>query len=106
LYLNNIKIYFYGEKLKIEEELIGKEIIDEYGNHIGSVKDVDCNLETRRVQYIITSEEGISAKLGLGKEKLIPIDLLDDVGDKVAIKGIFFKPEKNYYFKKNKMNTI
>jgi sporulation protein YlmC with PRC-barrel domain len=92
--------------VKIEDELIGKEINDESGNHIGTVKDLDWNPQTKRVQYILISEDGISAKLGLGKEKLIPIDMLDEVGDKVLIKGIFFKPEKNNYFKEKKINSI
>ncbi len=81
------------QTMSIQEEMIGKDVIDESGDKVGTVKDVEWDPQTKQVQYILLAEGGISAKLGLGDKKLIPIDMVDEVGDKILIKGILFKPE-------------
>ncbi len=79
--------------MKINEEMIGKDVIDESGDQVGIIKDVEWNPQTKMVEYVLLAEGGISAKLGLGDKKLIPIDMVENIGDKVLIKGILFKAE-------------
>lgn len=79
--------------MKINEEMVGKDVIDESGDKVGVIKDVEWNPESKMVEYILLAEGGISAKLGLGDKKLIPIDMVENIGDKVLIKGIIFKAE-------------
>ena len=75
--------------MKIEDELIGKEVIDESGDEVGVVKDVEWDFNTKMVESIELKEAGISAKIGLGEKKIVPISMVDQIGDKVLIKGLF-----------------
>lgn len=79
--------------MKISDELIGKDVIDESGDQIGLVKDVEWDFETNKVKSIILKEAGISAKIGLGDNKIVPYEKIDAIGDKVLIKGKIFKTE-------------
>lgn len=74
-------------------DMIGKEVIDESGDQVGIVKDVEWNPQSKTVEYILLAEGGISAKLGLGDKKLVPIDMVENIGEKVMIKGILFKAD-------------
>jgi sporulation protein YlmC with PRC-barrel domain len=74
-------------------DTIGKEVIDESGDQVGIVKDVEWNPQSKMVEYILLAEGGISAKLGLGDKKLVPIDMVENIGEKVMIKGILFKAD-------------
>lgn len=86
-------MYLKTQNMKINEEMVGKDVIDESGDKVGVIKDVEWNPESKMVEYILLDEGGISAKLGLGDKKLIPIDMIENIGDKVLIKGILFKAE-------------
>ncbi|HSP89187.1 MAG TPA: PRC-barrel domain-containing protein [Ignavibacteriaceae bacterium] len=77
--------------MKIEDELIGKEVIDESGDVVGIVKDVEWDFKSKMVESIELKEGGISAKIGLGEKKIVPISMVDQIGDKVLIKGLLFK---------------
>jgi|WetSurMetagenome_2_1015567.scaffolds.fasta_scaffold930665_1 sporulation protein YlmC with PRC-barrel domain len=77
--------------LKIENELIGKEVIDASGDQVGIVKDVEWDFRSKRVESIELEEAGISAKIGLGEKKVVPINMVDEIGDKVLIKGRLLK---------------
>ncbi|MBP2046819.1 PRC-barrel domain-containing protein [Methanobacterium aggregans] len=79
--------------MKISDELIGKDVLDESGDQIGLVKDVDWDFETNTVKSIILKEAGISAKIGLGDNKIVPYEMIEAIGDKVLIKGRVFKTE-------------
>lgn len=79
--------------MKINDELIGKEVIDASGDQVGVVKDVDWNPTTNSAEYILLQEAGISAKIGLGDKKMLPIDQVESIGDKVLIKGTLLKSE-------------
>lgn len=79
--------------MKISEELIGKDVIDESGDQVGLVKDLEWDFETNTVKSIILKEAGISAKIGLGDKKIVPYEKIDAIGDKVLIKGKVFKTE-------------
>jgi sporulation protein YlmC with PRC-barrel domain len=77
--------------MKIERELVGKEVIDASGDQVGIVKDVEWNFKSKRVESIELEEAGISAKIGLGEKKIVPINMVDEIGDKVLIKGKLLK---------------
>lgn len=77
--------------MKIEDELIGKEVIDSSGDQVGLVKDVEWDFRSKKVESIELEEAGISAKIGLGDKKIVPINMVDEIGDKVLIKGKIFK---------------
>lgn len=68
------------------DEIKGKEVIDNKGNKIGEVSDIELNLGSRRIEGIVFREGGISSKVGMGKEKTIPCDMVDKIGDKVLLK--------------------
>ncbi len=76
--------------MKINEELLGKEVIDESGDQVGIVKEVDWDFTSNRVTGIILKEGGISAKIGLGEKQMVPYENIDDIGDKVLIRGRLF----------------
>jgi len=77
--------------MKIVDELIGKEVIDESGDVVGSVKDVEWDFKSKMVESIELKEGGISAKIGLGEKKILPISMVEQIGDKVLITGLLFK---------------
>ena len=79
--------------MKISDELIGKDVIDESGDQLGLVNDVDWDFETNTVTSIILKEAGISAKIGLGDKKIVPYEKIEAIGDTVLIKGKIFKTE-------------
>ncbi|MEN6330165.1 MAG: PRC-barrel domain-containing protein [Methanobacteriaceae archaeon] len=76
--------------MKISNELLGKEVIDESGDLVGIVKDVEWNPEANLVESFLLQEDGISAKIGLGEKKILPLEMIDSIGDKVLIKGLIF----------------
>jgi sporulation protein YlmC with PRC-barrel domain len=79
--------------MKISEQLIGKKVIDESGDQVGIVKEVDWDFTSNSVTGIILKEGGISAKLGLGDKQLVPYENIEEIGDKVVIRGRLF-PKK------------
>jgi sporulation protein YlmC with PRC-barrel domain len=79
--------------VKISDELIGKDVIDESGDQIGIVNDVDWDFDMNKVIAIHLKEAGISAKIGLGDKKIVPYEKIETIGDNVLIKGRIFKNE-------------
>jgi sporulation protein YlmC with PRC-barrel domain len=75
--------------MKIEDESLGKEVIDASGDQIGVVKDVEWSFKSKKVECIELEEAGISAKIGLGEKKIVPMDMVDEIGDKILIKVNF-----------------
>ncbi len=76
--------------MKIKDELLGKEVIDESGDQVGLVEDVEWDFETNRINSIVLKEAGISAKIGLGDKKILSYEMIDAIGDKLLIKGKLF----------------
>jgi len=74
--------------MKVVEAVIGKEVIDESGDQVGIVEDINWNFEDNRIEFIILKEAGISAKIGLGDEKIVSYEMIKTIGDKVLIKGM------------------
>lgn len=79
--------------MKINQELLGKEVIDESGEQVGIVKEVEWNHESNKVEYIVLKEGGLSAKLGLGEKQRIPYESVTTIGEKILIKGHLFPDE-------------
>jgi sporulation protein YlmC with PRC-barrel domain len=77
--------------MKIDSELVGKEVLDTSRYQIGVVKDVKGDFDSKRVESIELDEGGISSKIGLGDKKILPIKMVNEIGDKVLIKGRLFK---------------
>ncbi|MTK63108.1 MAG: PRC-barrel domain containing protein [Methanobacterium sp.] len=77
--------------MKIEDDLIGKEVIDASGDKVGTVKEVEWDFQSKRVESIELEEAGISSKIGLGDKRVVPINEVKEIGDKVLIKTRIFK---------------
>jgi sporulation protein YlmC with PRC-barrel domain len=74
--------------MKIKGEILGKEVIDNQGTKVGKIKDLDLDLNSRMIDAIELEDTGLSSKLGLGDKKILPFDLVEQIGDKVIIKKI------------------
>ncbi len=68
------------------KDLSGKDIVDANGDKVGEVDDVEIDVMNKMVTGLVAKEGTISAKLGMGKEKMISMDMVDTVGDKVVLK--------------------
>ncbi|HOI71166.1 MAG TPA: PRC-barrel domain-containing protein [Methanobacterium sp.] len=79
--------------MKINNDLIGKEVIDNLGDQIGVVEDVEWNPSSNSIESLELKEAGVSAKLGLGEKTIVPINLVDTIGDKVIVRGHHFTKE-------------
>ena len=73
--------------MRINEQLKGKEVIDSSGMVLGKVKDVELKWDDNSIESIVLGQSGISESLGLSKdEKIIPYDMIKQVGDKILLK--------------------
>jgi sporulation protein YlmC with PRC-barrel domain len=79
-----------SEDMKINDDLLGKEVIDESGDQVGIVKEVEWDAPSNKVTAIILKEGGISAKIGLGEKQMVPYENIEEIGDKVLIRGRLF----------------
>ncbi len=73
--------------MKITDELKGKEVVDDSGNTIGQVTDVDWNPDSNMVETLIITEGGASAKVGMGKRREISYNMVKTIGEKVLLKS-------------------
>ncbi len=69
------------------DDIKGKEVIDDKGNSIGEVEDIDLNLRNRRIEGLVLREGGLTGKIGRGEKRIIPCDMIDTIGEKVLLKG-------------------
>lgn len=74
--------------MKIKDEIIGKEVMDNQGALVGKIKDLDLDLKSKKIDAIELEDTGLSGKIGLGEKKILPFDLVEHIGDKVIIKQI------------------
>ncbi len=79
--------------MKISDELLGKEVIDEAGDIIGILKDVEWDPNSNKIETLILKEGTISAKMGLGEKKIVPYEMVDTIGEKILIQGKIFQTE-------------
>lgn len=68
------------------KDLSGKDIVDAKGDKVGVVDDVEIDVMNKMVTGIIAKEGTISSKLGMGEERMISMDMIDAIGDKVILK--------------------
>ncbi|MGZ7095863.1 MAG: PRC-barrel domain-containing protein [Methanobacterium sp.] len=73
--------------MKIDDELKGKDVIDDSGDKIGEINDVEWNPGTNMVESIIITEGGASATIGLGDKREISFNEVKSIGEKVLLKG-------------------
>lgn len=68
------------------KDLEGKDIIDADGNKIGEVDSIEIDTNKNTVVGIIANDASLSSKLGMGESKIIPIDKIQALGEKVLLK--------------------
>ncbi len=68
------------------KELEGKDIIDADGEKVGKVDSLQVDITDNRVVGIMAKEDDLSAKLGLGESRVIPIDSVQALGENVVLK--------------------
>jgi len=74
--------------MRLKDDIIGKEVLDSSATVIGNVKDVEVNLETRKIEALVLGKGGLSEGLGLSKgETIVPYDMVKQIGDKILLKS-------------------
>jgi sporulation protein YlmC with PRC-barrel domain len=73
--------------MKIADELKGKEVLNEEGDKIGEISDVEWNPNTNMVESLIVTEGGAPAKVGIGNKREIAFNNVKTIGEKVLLKG-------------------
>jgi sporulation protein YlmC with PRC-barrel domain len=68
------------------KDLSGKDIVDSNGDKVGVVDDVEIDVMNKSVTGIVAKEGSISSKLGMGDERLISMNMIDAIGDKVILR--------------------
>ena len=68
------------------KDLSGKDIVDSNGDRVGVVDDVEIDVMNKSVTGIVAKEGSISSKLGMGDERMISMDMVDAIGDKVILR--------------------
>ena len=82
--------------MQILEELIGKEVVDNSGNVMGIVKDIEWDSEVNRVESLVVEERGsgLSSLIGSKPRQMVPYENIFSIGDKVLVNIKFTAPEK------------
>ena len=68
------------------DDIKGKEVVDNEGNRVGEVEDIDLDLKNQRIEGLVLRKGGLTAKIGLGDKRTIPCNMIDTIGDKVLLK--------------------
>lgn len=68
--------------MKIKDELVGRDVLDETGHKIGEIDDLDVDFDSQRISAIVLHEGGRLR----GKEKIIPFNMVETVGERVILK--------------------
>lgn len=68
------------------KDLEGKDIIDSEGNKVGEVDGIEIDENENTVVGIIAKEASLSAKLGMGESKIIPVEEIQALGENVILK--------------------
>ena len=72
--------------MKIIDELKGKEVIDDKRNKDGKISDVEWNPKANNVEFLIVTERRGPSAIGRGEKRIIPIEKIHSIGDKVLLK--------------------
>ena len=82
-----------GDKMRVAEQIKGKEVIDSSGMVVGKVKDIEVNWSNNEIEAIVLGKGGLSESLGLSKEEnIIPYDMIKQIGDKILLKENINEP--------------
>lgn len=68
--------------LSVKDELVGREVLDPTGHVIGKVDDVDVDFDSERISAIVLHEGGRLR----GRERVIPFNMVETVGERVILK--------------------
>jgi sporulation protein YlmC with PRC-barrel domain len=68
------------------DEIMNKEVIDQKGNSLGKVKNIEWDNESKEIINIEIGEGGIRETLGMADRKILPYDSIESIGDKVLLK--------------------
>lgn len=73
--------------MRILDDIISKEILDNTGNIIGKIKDVEIDTASNCIESVIITEGGFGKKLGRKQEEImIPFEMIGSIGDKIILK--------------------
>lgn len=67
-------------------ELNNKEVIDQNGNVLGKVKNIEWDNENKEIINIEISSGGFKDALGMGDHQILAYDNIESIGDKVLLK--------------------
>ncbi len=74
-------------RIRINEKIIGKEVLNNSGGVVGKVIDVVFDDDTREIKSIIIGPGGITAVLKLSRsETIIPFKMVHKIGDNLVLK--------------------
>ena len=72
-------------KVQVIEYIIGKEVIDDSGNIMGIVKDIEWDFENNRVDSLVVEEKRGGFSLGSKPRQTVPYEHIYSIGDKILI---------------------
>ena len=77
-------------KMRVLENIIGKEVLNNNAKIIGKVKDVDIDTSLNSVQsLIVTPSEGAKKTISFNKkttDSTVPFEMVKCIGDKIILK--------------------
>ena len=68
------------------KDLEGKDIIDADGNKVREVDGIEIDETRNTVVGIRAKEASLSAKLGMGESRIIPVENIQALGESVILK--------------------
>lgn len=86
-------------------ELVNKEVIDQKGNVLGKVKNIEWDTESKEVINIEVSSGGFKDTLGMSEHQILSYDSIESIGDKVLLKKQIIEPVKTPAKEKNEETT-
>ncbi|MDO5852022.1 MAG: PRC-barrel domain-containing protein [Methanobacteriaceae archaeon] len=73
--------------MRIMNDIIGKEVLDNSASIIGKVKDVEIDTSANKLESLLVKKGGFSESIGISKnEVIVPFEMIDKVGDKILLK--------------------
>ncbi len=73
--------------MRLLDDIIGKEILDNQANIVGKVKDIEIDTASNKIDFIIATKSGFNKRIGTPQvEEKIPFEMISRVGDKIILK--------------------
>jgi sporulation protein YlmC with PRC-barrel domain len=67
-------------------ELLNKEVIDQQGNSLGKVKNIEWDNDSKEIINIEVGSGGIKEALGMSEHVILSYEKIENIGDKVLLK--------------------